>query len=190
MKILKGIILTILTLLIIFLAIGLVKPEVHYGAEITVNKPIKEAWAVTEDETKYAQWLDGFKSEELISGQKGAVGSQYKIIVNPGDRQEDFEMIETLTDKKDYDYISMDFESEMMDFGQTMHFEEADGQTKIRTSSTVRGSNILMRSMFALMEMTTGSFQSQEEYNMNNLKKVIEENSKNYYAIDSVDATD
>ena len=90
MKILKYVLYVIASLTIIVLAIGLLKPTVSYGHEITTNKSIQEAWAVTQDESKYPQWLDGFKSIELISGEKGTVGSKYRVIVNQGEGQPDF----------------------------------------------------------------------------------------------------
>ena len=42
MKILKYIFFVIVGLLIIFFAIGFIKPSVNYGHEITVNKSLKE----------------------------------------------------------------------------------------------------------------------------------------------------
>ena len=182
MKILKYILFTIVGLAIIFFAIGLIKPSVNYGHEITVNKSLNEAWAVSQDESKANQWIAGLKSIELISGEKGTVGSKYKVVVNPGEGQEDFEMIETVVSIKEYDHIEMNFDSEMMDFAQTISFKEADGKTTIKTDSKVMAKGIMMRSMFALMETFGGVFQAQEEKNIEALKKVIEENMTDYYS--------
>lgn len=190
MKILKYILITIVTLVVLFLAIGLLKSEVNYGAEITVTKPLNEAWAVSEDDSKYALWLDGFKSMELISGQYGEVGSKYRIIVNPGEGQPDFEMIETVISREEFDHVSMSFDSEMMDFEQTITFTEEDGAVNIKTDSKVIGKSIPMRSMFAIMEMAMGAFEKQEAKNMNALKKVIEENETDYYPIPIIEEAD
>ena len=43
------------------------------------------------------------------------------------------------------------------------------------------GKNIITKSMFAIMETFTGSFQKQEEKNMEALKKVINENITDYF---------
>ena len=48
---------------------------------------MNEAWAVHQDESKLGQWLAGFKSIDLISGEVGTVGSKYKVVVNPGEGQ-------------------------------------------------------------------------------------------------------
>ena len=161
----------------------MLKTSVSYGHEITVSKSLKEAWAVSQDETKYSQWLDGFKSMELISGEYGAVGSKYKVVVSPGEDQPDFEMIETLASKEEFDHVEMDFDSDFMDFKQTITFKENDGKTTITTDSKVMGKNVMSRSMFVIMETLAGAFTVQETKNMEALKKVIEENTKDYYPV-------
>ncbi len=181
MKILKYILFAIVGLAIIFFAFGFIKPTINYGHEITVSKSLEEAWAVTQDESKYHLWLEGFKSIDLISGEKGEVGSKYKVVVNPGEGQPDFEMIETVESIEEFDHVDLHFDSDMMDFDQKMLFSETDGEVKVKTESTVTGKNLIMRSMFALMETFGGSFQAQEEINIEALKKVIEENTTDYY---------
>ncbi len=69
----------------------------------------------------------------------------------------------------------------MMTFEQTIHHSENDGKATVRTESQVSGKGMLMRSMFAIMDMFAGSFQTQEEKNIEALKKVIEENETDYY---------
>jgi len=181
MKILKYLLYAVVALVVIFFAIGLLKPSVNYGHEITVNKSVKEAWAVHQDESKLGLWLDGFKSIDLIEGEEGTVGSKYKVVVNPSDGQPDFEMIETIVAVEEFDHIELSFDSEAMRFDQTTTFTESDGKTTIKTDSKVSGKGIMMRSMFALMEMLGGSFQAQEEKHVEALKKVIEENTTDYY---------
>ena len=185
MKILKYILVILVVLVILFFTIGLMNPTIQYGHEVSVNKSLQESWAVSGDESKTSQWIDGLKSEELLSGEKGEVGSTYKVTVNPGEGQDDFIMTETIVSKKDMDHVTMHFESDMMDFDQTMSFADAGGKTTIKTESTVKGKGIALQSLFAAMEMLGGSFQKQEEKNVEALKRVIEENSTDYFAEDS-----
>ncbi len=180
MKILKFLLLLIVGLILFCLLIGMIKPSVQYGHIIQVNKPIQEAWAVSQDESKYKQWLEGYKSMELISGEPFAVGSKYKVIVDPGEGQEDIEMIETVISVKENDHVTLHFDSAMMDFEQTISFTEANGKTTVTSDSKVIGKNLVMRSMFALMEMFTGSFTKQEAKNFDKLKTLIEENRTVY----------
>ena len=180
MKILKYLLFLIIGLVLAFLAVGFIHPTVNYGHEITVNKSIKEAWTVQQDASKYGQWLEGFKSIDLIEGEAGKVGSKYRVIVQP-EGQPDFEMIETVASVKEFDHMQLKFDSDMMLFDQTTSFVEADGKTTIKTDSKVDGKGMMMRSMFALMEMFGGAFQKQEVANIEALKKVIEENTTDYY---------
>lgn len=186
MKILKYLFYLTLGLVVIVLAVGLLKPSVSYGHKISVNKPIKEAWAVTQDESKFDQWLEGFKSIELISGEKNAVGSKYKVIVDPGEGQPEFEMIQTVASIKEFDHVTLSFDSDFMDFEQTISYSEENGLTTVETDSKVFGKNIITRAMFAIMEMFTGSFHAQETKNIEALKKLIEENTTDYYPAPNV----
>lgn len=181
MKILKYLLIAIVALVLIFFAIGYLNPSVQYGHEITVDKSVEEAWAVAYDESKYNQWLEGFQSIELLSGEKGEVGSTYKVVVNPGEGQPLFEMIETVASKKDFDHVTLHFESDMMNFEQTMYYTDNDGVVTVRTDSKVMAKSAPMRSMFALMEMLGGAFQKQEAKNIDALKTVIDENTTDYY---------
>lgn len=180
MKILKRIIFLLLLIIGFFLLLGILKPSVEYGHEIVVNKPVSEAWAVSKDIDKYHEWLEGFKSMELLSGEQGEIGSTYKIIVNPGEGQPDFEMVETIRDIKENEYVDLNFKSDMMDFDQKIIFSEKEGATSIRSESQVSGKGIVMRAMFAAMELFTNSFHKQEAKNFEALKVLIEKNTTNY----------
>jgi len=179
MKILKYLLLIIAVIILFLLALGLFKSSVNYGHEIKVNKPIQEAWYVSQDASKYKQWLEGFKSMKLISGEEAKVGSKYKVIVQP-EGQPEFEMTETIVSIKEFDHVTLHFDSEPMNFEQTIFFNEAGGITTVKSDSKVVGKNIISRSMFAAMEMFTGAFTTQEAKNFDNLKKVIEANTTDY----------
>ena len=183
MKILKFLLVAIVVLVVAFFAVGMLHPEVEYGSEIAVSKSIEEAWAVSQDESKFPLWLEGFKSIELISGEHGAIGSKYKVIVEP-EGQPPFEMIETLLEYEEFDHVSFHFDSEMMDFEQVISFSEEESMTHIVTASKVIPKGRVMASMFALMEKLGGAFTSQEAKNQNALKKVIEENTTDYYPVE------
>lgn len=186
MKILKYLLGFFIGLAFLFIIIGFLKPTIQYGHEIAVNKSVKEAWAVVQDETKLGQWLEGFKSIDLISGEAGEVGSKYKVVVNPGEGQDDFEMVETIVSKKEFDHITLNFDSDVMVFDQTTSFAEANGKTSIKTDSKVSGKGMMMRSMFALMNLFSDAFQTQEVKNIEALKKLIEANTRDYYPVSPV----
>ena len=75
----------------------------------------------------------------------------------------------------------MHFDSEFMDFEQTITHSESDGITTVKTDSKVIAKGAMMQSMFAIMETFGGSFTAQEKKNIEALKKVINENTTDYY---------
>ena len=77
---------------------------------------------------------------------------------------------------KKYEYIELNFDSPMMDFDQTTSFVEKDGKTTIKTDSKVSGKGLVMRSMFAIMDLMGDNFEKQEVENIERLKTVIENN--------------
>ena len=181
MKFLKILLLLLLGIGLFFFGMGLFNPVLEYGHKVTVDKPVEEAWAVAMDQDKYDQWLAGFKSMELISGEYGEVGSKYKIVVNPGEGQEDFEMIETVVDKKEFEHVVMHFDSDQTTFDQTMKFTDLDGKASIETISSVEASGLVSKSLFACMHKFGGAFQKQEEMNIDALKTLVDENTTDYY---------
>ncbi|NNK20532.1 MAG: hypothetical protein HKP07_04440 [Flavobacteriaceae bacterium] len=175
MKYLKYILGIIAVLVIVFFMIGIIKPELSYEAEIMVDKPVAESWAVSQDEEKMGDWLDGFQRIEHISGTPGTVGAVSDVyFVTDGQ-----EMIirETITDIDPEKSCSMKFSNEFMDMDYTIYMTPVDGKTKISSTTTVMGNGIVSKSMSALM---SGTFKAQEETNLANLKKTIESNSKDY----------
>lgn len=183
MKILKYLVIALAALIAIFFLFGLLKPSVNYGHEIKVDKSVEEAWAVSQDPSKYGEWLDGFESIDLISGKQGEVGSKYKVVVDPGDGQEVFEMIETVVSLKENEQVTLHFESEPMTFDQTIYFEGDDKSATIRSESKAKAKGIMMKSMFSMMEVLGGSFTKKEAENFEALKKLINENTTDYFPV-------
>ncbi|MEL7123329.1 MAG: SRPBCC family protein [Bacteroidota bacterium] len=182
MKILKYLLFAILAIVVLFFGIGILKPTIKYGHEITVDKPIKEAWAIAKDESKYDQWLKGYKGMELIEGEQDEPGSKYKVTVEPGDGQPEFEMIQTIVEIKDYEKAHLHYDNDFMVVDQIMNYSMSDGQTIISSQATVIPKGIVFKSMFGMMEILFGSFTAQEKENMEKLKILIEENTDVYFS--------
>ena len=179
MKLLKYFLGIIALLVLFFIAKGFVSPSISYDSEIVVEQSLEEAWAVMNDESKISQWLKGIKDIKHLSGEKGTVGAvtQYTFDQNG---QETL-VVETITSINENQHISMDFVMEgvmLMDY--RMDFETKEGKTHITSSTTAEGQGLLMRSLLSFM---TSSMQDQEDENMNNLKKIIEENTTDYFPI-------
>jgi len=180
MKYLLGVIALIALL---FIGKGILTPTISYTSEIIVDKPVEEAWAVMNDESKVDQWLKGVTKIEHVSGKKGTVGAvtKYTFVENG----EESIIVETIKAIHPNEQVAMDFVMEgVMDMDFKFDFSEKDGKTHIKSSTTTKGSGLFMRSMISFME---GSFQAQEDENMVNLKKLIEDNTTNYFTSPVVD---
>ncbi len=177
MKILK-ITLGIIALLVIgFFLMGVFTPEVNYTTEVEVNKPVKEAWGVFMDESKADQWLDGYLGSEMISGNANEVGAVAKIRMEH--EGEVMEMNEEITAFKEFEQHAMTFTNEAMVNHVDVRFAaKGDNTTTITTATEFIGQGAIMRSMFALMK---GSFKPVSEDMNAKLKKLIEENTTDYY---------
>ena len=175
MKYLKYILGIIAVLVIIFLALGLIKPEISYDCEIVVDKPISESWAVTQDEEKLKDWLPTIQKIEHISGTPGTVGAVSDVhFDNDGQMMT---IRETITDLVPEKSISMTYTSDFMNMDYTLNMADENGKTKIYTSTTTEGNGMISKSMMVLI---AGSIEAQEETNLANLKETIERNIKDY----------
>jgi len=175
MKILKYILGIVALLVIIFFLLGVIKSEVSYDCEITVDKPMAESWAVSQDETKLSQWLEGLQKVEHVSGTPNTVGAVSDVyFLNDG---QEMVIRETITEILPNESISMTFTSDFMDMDYKLAMEEVDGKTKINTSTIATGNGIVSKSIMALV---SSSLTTQEDTNLANLKKIIEANSTNY----------
>ncbi|WP_422107887.1 SRPBCC family protein [Winogradskyella sp.] len=171
----------ILALLIIgFFLLGLIKSEVTYQCEVTVDKPLDEAWAVSQDEEKMADWLDGFQRIEQVSGTPGTVGAVSDVyFINEGQEMVIRETIKDIVPNKS---IAMSFTSDFMNMDYKLAMEALGGKTKITSNTTAVGNGMVSKSIMALVG---SSIKAQEDTNLASLKKTIENNTKNYSATEN-----
>jgi len=178
MKILKFLVFLIALLLVVFIVKGLMTPTLSYSSEIVVNKPVEEAWAVMNDESKVTEWLTSIKKMEHVSGTKGEVGAVTKYTFV--DNGQESVVMETMKTIKPNEQVAMDFVVEgAMKMDYKMDLTEKDGKTYIKSSTITEGEGMIMKSILSFMK---GAMQSQEDENMGRLKTVIEKNTQNYLA--------
>src|SRR5690606_20776416 len=120
-------------LIIVFLAIGLIKPNVTYECEIMIEKSIEESWAVLQDTEKLPEWLPGFQKIEHISGTPGTKGAVSKVYFD--NNGESMTIQETITDIAPSESISMKYESDFMDMDYKLTVTSVNGKTMINSST-------------------------------------------------------
>lgn len=176
MKYLKYILGLIAILVIGFFLMGIIKPELTYDCEIIVEKPAAESWAIVQDEEKMSEWLPGFQKIEHLSGTPGTVGAVSLVYFDNDGQQMTIQ--ETITNIVPDESMSMTFEDDFMNMDYKISLTSMDGKTKINSSTTAVGNSMVSKSIMALMG---GSIKGQEEANLINLKKAIEQNTKEYF---------
>lgn len=187
MKYLKYLLLIIIVLVLLFIGKGVFTSSVVYENEVIVNKPANESWAVMSDESNLPKWIKGFKKTELVSGTANTVGAVSKVYIE--DSGQEMIMEETVTSITPNEHLAMTFTSDFMDMDYEIFFKEKDGKTIINSKSTTVGNGIIAKSMVSFMKST---MKEQEDENLKNLKKVIEENKKNYFpetVVDTLEVT-
>jgi len=183
MKYVKYFIGLIVLLGILFIAKGFLNPTISYSSEIFVDKPIKEASAVMNDESKISQWLSGVTKMEHISGEKNTVGAVTKYTFD--EEGQESTVIETITSIRPNDHVALNFVIEdVMEMDYRVVFKKQDGKTHIKSTTITKGTGLFMRSIVSFMK---NSMQAQEDENMNNLKKLINENTTNYFHVPVVE---
>lgn len=182
MKYIKYILLVLLLLIGIFIAIGFITPSISYDCEISVDKPIKESWAVMNDESKTMDWLKGLTEVKHISGEKGKVGAVTEYTYDDNGTKSVIE--ETMKSIDPFKQVTMDFlMKDVMKMGYKIDFEGEGNQSTLKSSTTVEGQGMIMRSMMVFMK---GTMIAQENENLANLKKVIEDNTVDYFPVPKV----
>jgi carbon monoxide dehydrogenase subunit G len=175
LKYLKYILGSLALLVVGFLALGFIKPTLSYDCEINVDKPQAESWAVMQDPEKLPEWLIGFQKIEHVSGTPGTVGAVSDMYFNHNGEQ--MVIQETITNIIPDESISLSYTSDFMNMNYRLAMTSANGKTQINSSTTTAGNGIISRSIMALM---ANSIREQEETNLANLKKAIEQNRKRY----------
>lgn len=169
MKALKIIGIALTIMVIIFFCIGLVVPSYEYGSTIEVNAPIEKCWKTFHDTKKMNQWLKGFESITLKSGDSLAVGSVYEIAVRDGNNR--MVMSERITDIKTPAKISYELTNDVLKSEFSFSFE-GTSSTKITNRYKVTGNNPAWKSILFLSK---SYMSSSAENQLTLLKKVIEE---------------
>jgi len=170
MKILKYFFYALLVVFIIFIANGILNSKQEYEAEVLVNETPEKCWDTFRDPGKKVHWVSNFQSIKTISETPDMIGSKYLMIVI--DAGQEYEMTETVTAYEPAVYFSFERESDVLINNIDYSFEVSGDGTLIKTTNTLVGKDVLMKSIFPFMK---AMFTSQIETELIKLKEIIEE---------------
>ncbi|MFQ5639147.1 MAG: SRPBCC domain-containing protein [bacterium] len=169
MKILKGVLGILAAFVIGFFLVGFFVPTFTYLSKVVVDKPVGEAFAIFNDESRLGEWLAGFKSIESVSGEPNQVGSTYKLVIE--DEGEVMEMMGTVTAFVENELLSFHLVNDVMTVDTDIRFVSQGDRTEITATQKVEGRNLFWKSLLPLFQSVITQ-KSQENYDR--LKTVIE----------------
>lgn len=171
MKTLKYLLMALLVLVGLFFGNGMVNSTVEYQNDVQVNATNLKTWYVMGDTSKMGLWLPGFKRLEHVSGRPQTVGAVSHIYFE--ENGEEGRIVETITDVALLRSLAMDFDTDYMKMKYEVSTSSDGEKTQIKSSSIVTSENFFFKSLFVLMP---SMLQEQEQTNLVNLKKAIENN--------------
>lgn len=142
-----------------------------YKCTVDINSPMDKVVSLWEDEGLFKNWQDGFQSITLLEGEKGAIGSKSRILLQDGKRK--MELIETIISNDLPNEKKGLYEHIHMTNTQTTKFEELSENTTRYTSEVEYTKfNGFMPKMMA--KLFPGMFKKQSQKWMDQFKQFAE----------------
>ena len=169
MKTLKVTLISFAGVVFLFLSLGLLFPSYEYQSSVVVNASLEKCWEVFHDTKKMGQWLEGFESLSLKSGEPRTAGSQYEIVVN--DHNKRMVMSEKIIEINAPTKVSYELNNDVLKSEFSFSFD-GPTSTTITSKYKITGNNLIWKSiLFLSKSYMTSSGQEQLEA----LKNVIEQ---------------
>jgi len=170
MKTIKVILIIISTLVVAFLATGLLVQQTNYSATVSIDKPIDEVFSNFMQIDSVKNWISDIKSVKPININPGITGSVYDVVVlNQG---QEIIMTEKIMAYVLNEKVTLFYDAENMLKKDDYLFSEENGITTITLNAACQSESFIMACMFPYFR---GTFQAQDQSYLNNFKKFLEE---------------
>jgi len=170
MKTIKVILIIISTLVIAFLATGLLVQQTNYSATVSIDKPIDEVFSNFMQIDSVKNWIPDIKSVKPVNINPGITGSVYDVVVlNQG---QEIIMTEKIMAYVLNEKVTLFYDAENMLKKDDYLFSEENGITTITLNAACQSESFIMACMFPYFR---GTFQAQDQSYLNNFKIFLEE---------------
>ncbi len=170
MKTIKVILIIISTLVVAFLATGLLVQQTNYSATVSIDKPIDEVFSNFMQIDSVKNWIPDIKSVKPVNINPGITGSVYDVVVlNQG---QEIVMTEKIMAYVLNEKVTLFYDAENMLKKDDYLFSEENGITTITLNAACQSESFIMACMFPYFR---GTFQAQDQSYLNNFKKFLEE---------------
>lgn len=139
----------------------------HY--EVVIDADVRTVWKILDDIDSMKKWQPSLESITLKSGVAGQPGAVSEIVYDENGRK--VTMTETITERRDLQFMALKFEAPMGDTVVVNHFEDIDGkQTRWKMYS-----NFTFKGLFKLIGIFfSGSIRRSNEGMLHNFKLLAE----------------
>ena len=170
MKTIKVILIIISTLVVAFLATGLLVQQTNYSATVSINKSVDEVFNDFMQIDSVKNWIPDIKSVKPVNINPGITGSVYDVVVlNQG---QEIAMTEKIMAYVLNEKVTLFYDAENMLKKDDYLFSEENGITTITLNAACQSESFIMACMFPYFR---GTFQAQDQSYLNNFKKFLEE---------------
>ena len=169
MKVLKFLLVALVVLVAVFVGLGFAIPQIDYTVTVDIDRPVDEVWDAFQDPERATVWISGLKSIELVSGEKHAEGSKYRMTFVEEDKTIVVdETIQTVVPNERFVFTTMAEGMGML--ADTTFTPNATG-TSITSNVTMTGDGVFMRGMLPLMK---GMISERQQGDLTALKALVE----------------
>lgn len=170
MKTIKVILIIISTLVVAFLATGLLVQQTNYSATVSIDKPIDEVFSNFMQIDSVKNWIPDIKSVKPVNINPGITGSVYDVVVlNQG---QEIAMTEKIMAYVLNEKVTLFYDAENMLKKDDYLFSEENGITTITLNAACQSESFIMACMFPYFRST---FQAQDQSYLNNFKTFLED---------------
>jgi hypothetical protein len=170
MKTIKVILIIISTLVVAFLATGLLVQQTNYSATVSIDKPIDAVFSNFMQIDSVKNWIPDIKSVKPVNINPGITGSVYDVVVlNQG---QEIAMTEKIMAYVLNEKVTLFYDAENMLKKDDYLFSEENGITTITLNAACQSESFIMACMFPYFR---GTFQAQDQSYLNNFKTFLEE---------------
>ena len=170
MKTIKVILIIISTLVVAFLATGLLVQQTNYSATVSIDKPIDAVFSNFMQIDSVKNWISDIKSVKPVNINPGITGSVYDVVVlNQG---QEIIMTEKIMAYVLNEKVTLFYDAENMLKKDDYLFSEENGITTITLNAACQSESFIMACMFPYFR---GTFQAQDQSYLNNFKTFLED---------------
>lgn len=149
---------------------GMMNTPFTVETRVEVDRPVEQAWAVFADEDLITDWIGGLQKIEILEGEKGQVGSTYRLtFMENGDEVVINELITAFEPNK---RMAFTIDHEIMYSDNEIRIEaRGENKSEFISVSEMGGKGLFMK---GLMAMGKSSVESRQQADYNRLKALIE----------------